>query len=93
MALNATPTQPTDHALNPPCTPQTPHATNQTLHATAPSLPPNSVMPNQPGDIAFVANEDHLQSQHMYQAVVRGTAPRDGGASDPLTRNTCSAVR
>jgi hypothetical protein len=29
----------------------------------------------------------------MYQAIVKGTAPRDGGASDPFSRNTCSAVR
>ena len=33
------------------------------------------------------------QAQAMYQAIVRGTAPREHGASDPFGRNTCSAVK
>lgn len=33
------------------------------------------------------------QAREMYRAIVQGTAPRDGGSSDPFSRNTCSAVR
>lgn len=41
----------------------------------------------------YDTNTSQPQAQHMYQAIVRGNAPRAGGASDPFSRNTCSAVK
>jgi hypothetical protein len=59
----------------------------------------HSVLPSQPKDPSELAQQDHLQAQHLYRTLLQanagaaGTSARNDGGAEALTRNACSAVR